>query len=360
MSELTGRERAELLLNRKKPDRIGLWENFWSDTRKSWSAEGKIDDGTDFTLHFNLDIYRSKVFNFAGNLDYKSEVIAEDEDTITVKTQNYAILRRHKKHNSTPEHIAFTVDSREKWEELIKPHIFADTRRINFESYRKSKQYAAEHSKFLVWSGVNVFEMIHPVCGHEYFMMAMIDDPDWVTDMCQTYSRVLVEMWEILFEREGPPDGIWFSEDMGFKGRPFMSPAMYRHFIQPAHKLTCDFAHSKNLKVLMHSCGFIEPLLPYMVEAGIDCLQAMEIKAGMDLLRIYKNFGDKIALMGGIDVRVIYSNDRAAIDRELEAKIPVVKEGFAYFLQSDHSIPNTVEYDTYKYFIERGLELGRY
>ena len=360
MAELTGRERTELLFNHKKPDRIGLYEHFWGDTYKSWREKGKISDGTDFTLHFNFDLCQAWVFNFAGDLSYTPEVIAEDDETITVKDQNHAILRRHKKHDSTPEHVGFTVDCREKWEELIKPNIFADPKRINFEAYRNTKKYAAEHNKFFMWSGVNVFELIHPVCGHEIFMMAMIDDPEWVTDMCDTYAKVTVEMWEMLFAQEGAPNGIWFYEDMGFKGAPFMSPAMYRHFIQPSHELTCNYAHSKNLKVMMHSCGFIEPLLPYMIEAGIDGLQTIEIKAGMDLVRIYKEFGDKIAFMGGIDVRTLYSNDRAIIDKELESKIPIVKEGFAYFLHSDHSIPKTVEYETYQYFIEKGLELGTY
>ena len=64
--------------------------------------------------------------------------------------------------------------------------------------------------------------------------------------------------------------------------------------------------------------------------------------------------------MGGIDVRALYSNDREIIDRELESKIPLVKQGFNYILHSDHSIPNTVHYDTYRYFLKKGLELGTY
>jgi uroporphyrinogen decarboxylase len=110
----------------------------------------------------------------------------------------------------------------------------------------------------------------------------------------------------------------------------------------------------------MHSCGFVEPLLPGMVEAGIDCLQVIEVKAGMDLLRIYREFGDRLSLMGGIDVRVLYSNDFGRIDAELLAKIPTVKGRFGYVLHSDHSIPNTVRYDSYRYFVDRAMELGRY
>ena len=64
--------------------------------------------------------------------------------------------------------------------------------------------------------------------------------------------------------------------------------------------------------------------------------------------------------MGGIDVRTLYTNDRSIIDKELEAKIPVVKQGFNYMVHSDHSIPVTVNYDTYCYFLKKALELGRY
>ena len=97
-----------------------------------------------------------------------------------------------------------------------------------------------------------------------------------------------------------------------------------------------------------------------MIEAGIDGLQAMEVKAGMDLLRIYKNYGEKLALMGGIDARVLETNDKLIIDAELNNKIPVVSKGSAYFLSSDHSIPNTVSLDNYKAIVETVKKFGAY
>jgi uroporphyrinogen decarboxylase len=120
------------------------------------------------------------------------------------------------------------------------------------------------------------------------------------------------------------------------------------------------YAKAHDMPVIMHSCGYVEPLVPGMIEAGIDCLQVIEVKAGMDLLKLYRDFGEAIAFMGGIDVRTLYTNDRAIIDAELEAKIPIVKQNYGYVLHSDHSIPNTVHYDTYRYFIQKGLDLGAY
>ena len=68
----------------------------------------------------------------------------------------------------------------------------------------------------------------------------------------------------------------------------------------------------------------------------------IEVKAGMDLVRLYQKFGDMLSFMGGIDVRVLYNNDRSQIDAELEAKIPLVKGKSGYVLHSKHSIPNNV------------------
>lgn len=359
MTAMTGKERIGNILRHQPVDRIGLFEHFWDDTNTTWAAQGHLQPGDYPEKHFGFDLHLCWDFNPTADLRYVPETISEDDETIVQKDGNGAILRRHKQHDSTPEHVDFTVKSRKEWE-AMKPLLTASRERIDFERYRGYKRDADANGRFFMLSGPNVFELMHPVCGHENLLMGMIDDPEWIEDMVDTYSRMLVELQEMLFAEEGYPDGLWYYEDMGFKERPFMSPAMYRAFIQPGHARTIDFAHSHQLPVIMHSCGYVEPLLPGMLEAGIDCLQVIEVKAGMDLLRIHQNFGDKIALCGGIDVRTLYSNDRTIIDAELEAKIPFVKEGFGYILHSDHSIPNTVEYDTYRYFIQRGLELGTY
>jgi len=357
---MTGKQRIANILRHQPVDRIGLYESFWNDTQKAWIEKGKIQPGQTMEDVFGFDLQVSWTFNLMARFTEEARTVAEDEDTVTLLDGNGATLRRHKKHDTTPEHVDFIVKERRGWEETIKPHLTPDPRRINFAAYREAKLAAEKAGRFFFWGGVNAFECIHPVCGHEHMLVGMVEDPEWVADMADTYATLTIEMQRMLFEQEGLPDGIWYYEDMGYKGSPFMSPAMYRELIKPAHAKTIAYAHGLGLPVVMHSCGFIEPLLPDMIDAGIDCLQVIEIKAGMDLLRLHKLYGERIALMGGIDVRAIYSNDRATIDRELEAKIPIVKQGFGYVLHSDHSIPSTVDFESYQYFVQRALELGRY
>ncbi len=360
MSEMTGKERIARILSREPVDRIGLFEHFWGDTQKKWTAEGHLQPGENLDDHFGFDMSLCWCFNMVADLDFEPEVLEQTEETVLTRDGNGAVLRRHKLHDATPEHVDFMVKDRRPWEQRIKPLLRPEPRRINLEAYRETRRRAREAGRFFCWSGVNVFEIIKDVTGHEYMLMGMADDPEWVFDMTDTYSSLIISLMEILFEREGRPDGIWFYEDMGFKGRPFMSPRMYEDIVMPAHRKTFEFAHSLDLPVIVHSCGFVEPLLAGLVEAGMDCLQVMEVKAGMDPLRIKRQFGERIALCGGMDARNLVANDREAIRAELEERIPVLKQDYGYILHSDHSIPDTCEYETYRFFVDEGLRLGAY
>jgi uroporphyrinogen decarboxylase len=91
----------------------------------------------------------------------------------------------------------------------------------------------------------------------------------------------------------------------------------------------------------------------------MDCLQAMEVKAGMDVVRLAETFAGRLSFFGGIDVRALIANDRKQIDAEIERKIPaVLRQGCGYILHSDHSIPPEVDYETLCYFFKRGREIG--
>ena len=357
---MTSVERIGNILRREPVDRIGLFEHFWGDTNKKWVAEGHIKEGESLEDHFGYDLQLCWPFNLVGKLDFQPVTIEETEETILQRDGNGALLRRHKLHDSTPEHVDFLVKDRAAWEEHVKPFLTPDRARINFEAYRDARKFAAERQRFFCWSGVGVFECMHPVCGHQEMLMGMLTDPDWVKDMVDTYAQLTSDLMEILFAEEGAPDGVWFYEDLGLKARPFISLDMYREFIQPGHRKQMESCERRGLPVIMHSCGYVEPLVPGMIESGIDCLQVIEVKAGMDLVRLYNDYGDRLSFIGGMDVRTLYTNDKAVIERELAGKIPIVKQHYGYVLHSDHSIPDQVEYESYRFFVDRGLELGTF
>ncbi len=361
MQELSSRERIARSLKHEPVDKLGLCESFWPDTTKKWREEEKLGEEESPENRFGLDIRQSWCFNMVADLDFEEQTIEEDENTRLVKNGNGSILRWHKEKSGTPEHVDFLVKDMKSWQEHARPHLVDeknDERRVNFEAYRNNREWCEKQQYYHTWSGVNVFECIHPVSGHEHMLMGMVLEPEWVKDMCEVYAELTIRLLEMLFEKEGKPDGVWFYEDMGFKHKPFMGPDHYKELVWPAHKKTFDFVHSHGLPVLVHSCGFVEALVPGLIEAGMDCLQAMEVKAGMDLLKMKKLYGDKIALMGGLDTRTMVANDREAITKELESKLPGACEGGGYILHSDHSIPDQVEFETYKFFVDKAQEIA--
>jgi len=360
---MKSREKISAILNGDKSAGMGVCEHFWPETIEKWTNEGHLSAGEDIDMHFNFDIMRCWA---SGNLmadPYNPETILEEtEETKLFKNGNGAVLRLWKKRSGVPEHVDFEIKNYSDWKAKIKPAILDKSlykKRLAdvIEPYRQKKELAANNDKFFTWAGVSIFEIMHPVCGHEYMLMGMALEPDWLKDMGEVYSNLVIDLQTILFEAEGKPDGIWFYEDLGFKNKPFMSPAMYMELVQPYQKKNFSFAHSLGKPVIVHSCGYVEPLIDGLIDAGMNCLQAMEVKAGMDVVKISKDYAGKIALCGGLDIRLLETNDKSQIKAYLEETLPPVLDNVPYILHTDHSIPQSVEYDTYRYFIDTAFEI---
>ncbi|MBN2021176.1 MAG: hypothetical protein JW809_00135 [Pirellulales bacterium] len=369
---LTGKERIGRILRREPVDRIGLFEVFWRETADRWAAEGHIERPETVGEHFGLDLLRTggamtpaawRLVNLIADLDAGDQIVEETDDVRLVRNGNGALLRWCKDGSGAPEHVDYLVKSRAAWREHIRPRLTntdAYERRLDLANYRALRADCERKGVFFTAGVLAAFDTLNELCGHETILTAMATDPDWVRDMGDVYTRATIDLLALLFEREGLPDGMWLWDDLGFKHRPFMSPAMYREMIFPSHKQLIDFAHGRGLPVILHTDGLVESLVPSLIEAGVDCLQPLEVKAGMDLVKIKRLHGEQIALIGGMDARELISNDLARVERELAGRLPQAMAGGGYVLQVDHSVPPQVDYATYKHFVETGLAMGTY
>ncbi|MBQ9117373.1 MAG: hypothetical protein IJY04_10145, partial [Clostridia bacterium] len=153
-------------------------------------------------------------------------------------------------------------------------------------------------------------------------------------------------------------DGIFWYDDMGYKNTTFFSPEMYRELLKPFHKRAVDWAHERGLVTELHSCGFVEPLIPDLVDIGVEMLNPLEIKAGMNPTKLKELYGDKLAFHGGINAQIW--DDPEKVKAEMERIIPMMNEGGGYVFASDHSIPNSVSYKTMTEISELAHKLGTY
>ena len=180
---MTSVERVSNILRRKPVDRIAVYDLFWKDTVKKWVKEGYVAQGENLSDHFDFDIERCFPFNLTADLEAKEEVVEETEDTIVFRDGNGAILRRHKHHVTTPEHIDFLVKDEGVWQERIKPLLTPDRRRINRELYREVRKRNLEKNRFFICvHPAIVFESVLNICGHEHLLAAMaLERPSFST-----------------------------------------------------------------------------------------------------------------------------------------------------------------------------------
>ena len=197
-----------------------------------------------------------------------------------------------------------------------------------------------------------------------WFDQDQVTESGWLQELyrtaCETDADLVIEMYKIMKEGGYEFDGVWLGCDLGYRNGLLFSPQHYNEQLRPTFRRLFDFFHGEGLPVILHSCGNVKELIPYFIADGLNCLQPLEVKAGMDLLELKREFGDKLAFMGGIDVRSMADPDPKVIEKEISAKISEAKKGGGYIYHSDHSVPNDVSLEQYRRVIELAQKYGMY
>jgi uroporphyrinogen decarboxylase len=128
--------------------------------------------------------------------------------------------------------------------------------------------------------------------------------------------------------------------------------------LKPVHKRAVDWAHAKGIKAHLHSCGDITPFVPELLDIGVDALNPLEVKAGVDAPALKAQFGDRLVLHGAINA--VLWDDLDTMEEEMRRVIPVMKENGGFILSTDHSVPSCVGVEDFRRIIALAKELGAY
>ena len=137
-------------------------------------------------------------------------------------------------------------------------------------------------------------------------------------------------------------DIIVFGDDLGMQTGPQISPAMYREFFKPRHKILWNRAKElADVKVNLHSCGGIRELIPDLIEAGLDAVNPVQIScSGMDLGELKKEFGkDLVFWGGGCDTGHILSDETPeAVANHVKEQVNIGRKSGGFVFQQVHNI----------------------
>lgn len=355
MKELTTHERFTRMYEHRDADRIPIIDDPWDATIQRWESEG-MPKGMSFVDYFGLD--RVKMIFVDSSPRYEKRVIEETEEYV-IYTSDYGVTMKQWKHAaSTPEFLDFTIVDRDSWQKA-KARMAPTPDRFNWDQLKKDYKSWREQGAWVqagLWFG---FDVTHSwVTGTERVLINLIEDPEWLMDMFDTELTTNLALLDILWKEGYHFDEIFWWDDMGYKHNQFFSMKMYRRLLKPFHQRAIDWAHSKGIKAHLHSCGDVNPFVPELIDMGLDALNPLEVKAGMDPIALKKAYGDKLVLHGGVNA--VLWDQPEAIQAEMEKVIPTLKENGGYIFSSDHSVPSSVSLEDFRRIINLAKRLGSY
>lgn len=359
MKALTSVERVNRMMEHRDHDRIPRHESFWQETITRWQGEG-LEGGEAAVLALLESDFRTICWCWPEVYPGTGKILSEDAETKVVLDGQGKRVRYWKHKSGTPEHLGFECDSREVWEKTFKPALLANAMQLNLKKTAEAFQAGRAAGKWTHFTGVESFEETRSLIGDEIALMAMVEDPEWLVDVAGTFTDVTLQNFDAALAAGIRPDGLWIYGDMAFKTSTMCSPAMYRELFWPQHKRLADWAHSNGMKLIFHTDGNVNGVIDLYIEAGFDCLQPLETKAGMDVRALSPRCGDRLALFGNIDVMLMITNDRDLIEQEIVSKFAAAMATKGYAYHSDHSVPPQVSWGTYQFIIDCVKKYGNY
>ena len=339
----------------READRVPITDSPWAGTIVRWRREG-MPEGVDWRDYFGVD--KIEVIGVDITPRYETRLI-EETDRYQIYTSPWGVtMKQFKELDLTPEFLDFKVSDSDAWQDA-KCRMTATPDRVNWDYLKQNYPRWQAEGSFIsgnFWFG---FDVTHSwMVGTETLLVALIEEPEWVTDMFETYLDSCITLFDMIWDAGYRFDEIYWPDDMGYKGTTFFSPELYRRLVKPYHKRACDWAHNKGIYARLHSCGDVMSLVDDIIDAGVDALNPLEVKAGMDSIYLKQKYGDRLVLHGGINA--VLWPERERIIEEIDRVVPVLKEGGGYIFSSDHSIPNNVSLENFREIVAEVKLVGSY
>lgn len=195
--------------------------------------------------------------------------------------------------------------------------------------------------------GGNLLEMGQFYYRMDNFLMMLAGEPERVHRFLDALVEIHLANLENFLGAVGPYiDVINFGDDLGAQNCPQMSPKMYREFFKPRHSMMWRRAKQlANVKVMLHCCGAVRPLLPDLIDAGLEVINPVQISCrGMDAEGLKRDFGKDLAFWGGgCDTQhVLPDGTPDEVRKHVREQVRTLSPGGGFVFQQVHNILGNV------------------
>lgn len=231
------------------------------------------------------------------------------------------------------------------------------TSQADFERYRFPRAEDFDYSAFEQVRGLlpegmgvigqygDIFTMTWDLMGLEGFSEALYTDPALVQAVMDTLGELVLSMFRY-FAGSDAVDVLWYSDDIAYAEGLMVSPAVLRRYFFPWLQKIGDLARSAGKPLIYHSDGILFPVLDDIVACGVDAIHPIEPKA-MDIAEVQARAGDRLALIGNVDVDLLARGTPAQVRQRVLEIIDQLGNAGGYCIGSGNSIPEYVKLENY-------------
>lgn len=196
-------------------------------------------------------------------------------------------------------------------------------------------------------------------CWAETFLVGLVEASDLIHRYLDARLRQQLFLLEALLERGVA--GVEGGYDWAAAKGPLFSPRHFRKFVFPRLKRITDLCHRFGVPYVKHTDGNVNSLLDDLVAAGVDAFQAIEPRAGMDLARLKRDYGDRLTLIGNVDCStVLVAGPVEAVRAQTEWVIRTAAPGGGFLLSTSNSVHPGVVPEYYLAMLDTARQMGAY
>ena len=221
-----------------------------------------------------------------------------------------------------PELMSHVAPSNELFDDITEweDHIhFQSPKDKNWEAaaMRTKAMWAKKDQLQGYWVGnIGAFERICAMMGHVNGLMAPYDDEEAYAAYVNAYADYRIEQFQFI-KKYLDVDFVMMHDDWGNQTQMFMSPEMWREYYKEPERRMAEAAHELGMKYMHHSCGYVTPIIPDLVEIGVDSWHSVQPMNDLPMLK--EAYGDRLIFAGAVNPQV--TDKVGATEEEIRAEV---------------------------------------
>lgn len=352
-STMTDRERFVNQMHFKPIDRCFNMEfGYWPENYSVWPlfSDNKITNEEEANLFFGFDKFEILWGEVWMSPRFEEKVVDETATTKIIINEDGLLAEVPKDdHCTIPHYLKPTIVAPEDWKKCKEERFRRDdpARRVNIGGIKL--QHPSDRNYPLGVCGGSMIGKIRDMLSFEGLAYACYDYPDMVEDMVETCC-VLVEDFLDQVLGHIDFDFAFGWEDICFKNGPIVRVDFFREVVMPRYKRIGKKLRAAGIDIWYTDCdGDVRPILPYLLEGGINCLFPYEVNGCEHPAVLLDQYGKDLRIMGGFD-KMRLKEGKTAIKAYMESLVPLVERG-GYIPFCDHRCPPDVNPEDYLYYL---------